>query len=213
MGYKYMSCCGKLICSGCVFANKGLTADQLCPFCRIPSPKGMETIERLKKRTEAGDAIAIGILGGYYSDGEHGLPRNRAKAIELRHRSAELGYAVSYYNIGLAYLCGRGVERDMKKAIHYYELAAMMGYVYARYYLGVYEKVEGNMDRALKHFMIAAGSGHTDSLKNIKEIFTDGHATKDDYGTALRARQSYLNEIKSIPRDEAAAFDEKYKYY
>jgi len=36
-GYKYKSCCGKVICSGCIYANSKLHEDDLCPFCRTPS--------------------------------------------------------------------------------------------------------------------------------------------------------------------------------
>ena len=38
-GYKYNSCCGKVICSGCIFANSMIDLNkQLCPFCRTPAP-------------------------------------------------------------------------------------------------------------------------------------------------------------------------------
>ena len=74
-----------------------------------------------------------------------------------------------------------------------------------RYNLGVYEQRAGNMNKALKHYMIAAGGGHNNSLKVIQELYTNGHATKDDYAKALRAYQAYLVEIKSPQRDKAAA--------
>ena len=68
------------------------------------------------------------------------------------------------------------------------------------------------MDRALKHWMIAVRSGYSDSLAMIKELYTNGHATKDDYTKALQLYQTYLSEIKSKQRDEAAAFSDKYRY-
>ena len=43
------------------------------------------------------------------------------------------------------------------------------------------------MNRALKHHMIAAESGEPHSLKKIQKLYTNGHATKDDYANALRA--------------------------
>ena len=54
--------------------------------------------------------------------------------------------------------------------------------------------------------MIAVGSGDNDSLKMIQQLYTTGHATKDDYAKALQAYQAYLDEIKSDDRDKAAAF-------
>ena len=132
------------------------------------------------------------------------------KALELWHRAAELGHAPSHYNIGCSYDYGRGVERDIKNANHYYELAAIGGHMGSRHNLGCCETDAGN---ALKHFMIAAGSGEKASLSAILEIFKRGVATKEDYTQALRAYQAYLGEIKSVQRDEAATFDENYKYY
>ena len=105
----------------------------------------------------------------------------------------------------IAYENGNGVEIDTKKANHYYKLAAMGGYVFARYNLGNNEQRAGNMNKALKHYMIAAEGGMDNSLKNIQKFYTNGHATKDDYVKALRAYQAHLIEIKSTQRDKAAA--------
>ena len=213
-GKRYRSCCGKIICSGCIHAvAKRDGGVSLCPFCRTPAPHTDEVIEQMKKRVEIGDAKAIHNLGCHYSNGSYGLPQDRAKALELWHRAAELGSAKSYCNIGLAYYEGDGVERDEGKANHYWELAAMGGDAVARIPLGALEGHAGNMSRALKHHMIAAGGGYNDSLENIKQMFMNGDATKDDYAKALCVYQTTLLEIKSAQRDEAAAADENYKYY
>ena len=104
------------------------------------------------------------------------------------------------------------MERDKKKATHYYELAAMRGSIDARYNLGCDDHNAGNMNRALKHFMIAGGVGSNQSLKSIKQMFTKGHATKDNYAKALQAYQAYLDEVRSDQRDEAAISEES-QYY
>ena len=106
-----------------------------------------------------------------------------------------------------------GVELDEEKAEHYYEIAAIRGDSQARNNLGCMERDEGNVGRALKHWMIAVRSGHSNSLKRIKELYTNGDATKDDYTKALRVYQSYLSDIKSVQRDKAAAASEMYRYY
>ena len=125
-----------------------------------------------------------------------------------------MGYAGAHYNIGYAYKIGNGVERDMKKAVHYWELSAMGGNLHARNNLGIMERQAGNNDRALKHYMIAAKDGDSNSMKNIKLMFTRGYATKDDLDNALRYFQEYLDEIKSDQRDQAAAFSVvDFKYY
>ena len=182
-----------------------------CAYDIIANPD--EMVELYKKRTKLDDAEAIYNLGCCYADEGFGLTQNVDKALELWHRAADLGNAKSYYSIGNSYYAGNGVERDNKKAKYYWELAAMGGDWVARYNLGCTELRAGNMDRALKHLMITAGSGNTDSLKAIQALFMDGLATKDDYAKALRVYQAYLNEIKSPQRDQAAAFDDQYKYY
>ena len=215
-GSKYKVCCGKSICSGCIHAvrlrDNGVG---LCPFCRTPtSTSDEEGIERLKKRVEVGDANAIFTLGCNFAEGLFGLPRDRAKALELWQQAGELGCASAYFNIGNAYYIGRDVERDETKADHYYELAAMGGDPDARFNLGCSEKRVGNWDRALKHYMIAAGNGYNGSLKAVQHcLYKHGHATKDDYAKALIAYQAYLEEVRSEQRDKATAFSDQFKYY
>jgi TPR repeat protein len=195
--------------------NRGkVINEKKCPFCRTPNPTSNDEYnERLQKRVEVGDAEAIFTLGIYYRNGEDGFPQNYDKALELFVRAGELGHADAYCNVGYAYENGNGVELDKKKAKNYYKLAAIMGSVNARGNLGNYEQREGNMNRALKHYMIAVEGGKDKALKEIQKLYTNGHATKDDYATALRAYQVYLVEIKSTQRDKAAAARANYRYY
>ena len=218
-GSKYMSCCGKTICSGCDYAplydNQGNEVDnEKCPFCRAPLPDSDEGIvERLNKRMEADDPIAIHNIGCDYQAGTCGFPQDYTKALELYHRAAELCHAESFSNIGNAYYYGRGVEVDKQKAKRYHELAAMGGDEIARHNLGLYEGRSGNLDRALKHYMIAVRDGQPKSLEEIQVLYSKGFATKEDYAKALRSYQAYLDVIKSDHRDRAAAFSDEYKYY
>ena len=61
-GWKYKTCCGKIICSGCSYApvydDRGNIVDNPCPYCRTPFPTSdEEMIEREKKRVEVDDPI------------------------------------------------------------------------------------------------------------------------------------------------------------
>ena len=218
-GIKYKPCCGKVICSGCSYApvydNQGnKVAKRTCPFCRTPPPTdNKEIIERLQKRVEVNDSIAILNQGNYYRDGTNGYPQDYTKALELWHRAAELGYTGAYCRIAYAYSNGEGVDVDKMKAKHHYELAAMGGDEVARSNLGINEAQAGNLDRAIKHWMIAVSIGDAPSLDRIKQLYTNGYATKDDYTKALQFYQAYLGEIKSAQRDKAAAAREDYRYY
>jgi len=53
-----------------------------------------------------------------------------------------------------------------------------------------------NINRALRHLLIAVGAGDNDSLEHIKDLYSNRHATKDDYMKALQLYQKYLGEIK-----------------
>lgn len=219
-GKKYYACCGKVICSGCahapVYDDQGnKVAERTCLFCRTPrAASDEEVMKRLNKRVKVdGDTIAIHNHGFFYSKGMYGFKQDYTKALELWYRAGELGYAESYNNIGSAHQYGEGMEVDKQKAKHYFELSAMGGNVRARYNLGNNEAYAGNADRALKHYMIAVGSGQPNSLEMIKTLYSKGDATKDDYAKALRAYQAYLCEIRSDARDAAAAADKEYRYY
>ena len=218
-GSVYKSCCGKIICSGCESAPKydnlgNEIIEKKCPFCRTPAPYSIEEYnERYKKRAEVDDAEAMFRLGNNYRDGKDGFPQDYNKAFELFVRAGDIGHADAYSNIGRAYFNGKGAGIDKKKSKHYFKLAAIEGNVNARHNLGNADWRAGNMNRALKHYMISAGGGQKQSVTNIRQLYMNGHATKDDYTNALRAYQKYLDEIKSKQRDKAAATSDEYKYY
>ena len=93
-GRKYMTCCGKVICSGCLHAPRydylGNKVDnRKCPFCRTPWPTKEGMIKRMMKRVELDDAVAIHNLGAYYSNGMNWLSQDYWKALELFHRAAD----------------------------------------------------------------------------------------------------------------------------
>ena len=198
----YMSCCGKSICNGCRYC---LTREN-CPFCNTPNPTNEEElIKRLSERMEKfNDRGAINLLGNYYRDGVYGLPVDKSKAIELLQSACELGSASGHYNLGCSYEMGVGIKIDKKKAVHHYQIAAIMGNVCARHNLGGAELKNGNYQRAMKHFMMAAKCGFKVSLQTVKEGFTQGHVTKQDFEKTLRDYQASCDETKSDQRDRAA---------
>ena len=152
-----------------------------------------------------GNADAFYNLAGCYANGTKDMPQNLLMANELFLKAGELGHAEAYFNLGNAYVIGRGVEVDKKKAKHYWELAAMNGNIGARYNLGAWEENTGNTHQAMKHFILAARAGHKQSLDAVKEGYKHGHITKDEYANTLRAHQKSHDEMKSEARDKAEA--------
>ena len=141
-----------------------------------------------------------------YFHGSWGLQTDKIKAMELWNQSAELGVCRAHYNLALSYWNGDGVEEEYKKALHHYRLAAIGGHESARHMLGCLENDMGNLNRArdnmcraMKHYMIAAGSGFDESLKAVGEGYKTGWVTKGEYAST----QVSIDEMKSEQRTEA----------
>jgi len=199
------SCCGKRICSGCIYAMYVSEGKALCPFCRTPAVCDDEVhIEQTKKLMAKGCAEAFHLLAGVYAKGAMGLRQDFQKCIELNLKAGELGCAGAYYNLAVAYHEGRGVAIDKKKAKHYWELAAMGGVVKARHNLGYLEGEVGNHQRAMKHYKLAARAGFKESVDMVKKGFMKGLVTKDEYANTLRTYYDRQKEMKNDMRDKAA---------
>ena len=165
---------------------------------------------RLKERMRLYDASAFYMLGQAYHYGDNGVSKDIKKALELWKQAAQFGSIMAHFRVGLAYDEGEGVEKDMTKAVYHYKLAAIGGHEKARDHLGVIEATMGNMDRAMKHFMIAARSGNEESLKAVGAGYKK-HVTKDEYAMTLRAYQHSCDEMKSEKRMKARKLSDQIK--
>jgi len=202
----FMSCCGKVICNGCVYSMKVSEGKDLCAFCRTPPPiSDKEDINRTKKMMVRGNAYAFNHLAGYYVQGL-GVSQDMSKSNELMLKAGQLGCASGYSNLGYSYHIGNGLGMDEKKAKYYFELAAMNGSVNARHNLGCLEREAGNHHRAYKHNIIAAKTGHKRSLDAVTDAYKKEFVTKDEYANILRAHHERQKEMKSDARDKAAMY-------
>ena len=148
------------------------------------------------------DPVAFHRLASFYRNGEMDLQKDGYKAMELLHKAAELGSIGAHQNLGYAYDQGEYCEKDLARSIYHYQVAAMGGVSIARYNLGSYEVAAGNIQRAMKHYIISAMAGHDMSLDMIKKGYTTGDVTKEDFARALRAHKDSADETKSAERDK-----------
>ena len=198
------TCCSKIICHGCNHANKIREYEarlvQSCPFCRKLRPESSEEFEKQRmKRVEANDPDAIRKEGAaQYEKGDY------KSAFEYYTKAAELGDSWAHYRLSDMYYHGRGAEKDEGKEILHLEEAAIGGHPDARYNLGCHECNNGNAERAMKHWVIAATQGHDASMKELMELFKEGDLSKEDLAAALRAHHAAVNAMKSPQRK---AFD------
>ena len=198
-----MDCCSKLICNGCDRANQkreyeaGL--EPRCPYCREPIAQSKEEADKRRmKRIKKNDPAALREVGKkHYHEGDYD------EALKYLTSAAALGDADAHYNLSIMYQNGKGVEKDVKKKVYHWEEAAIRGHPQARFNLGYIEAMDGRFERAKKHWIIAANLGYHDSLSNLKKLYADGHASKEDYAGALRAYQAALEATKSADREKA----------
>jgi hypothetical protein len=74
----------------------------------------------------------------------------------------------------------------------------MMGHVTSRHNLGINDANAGNVDQAIKHWLIAASFGDIRAVNDIKKLLIMGYAMGDHYAQALKKYQEYLDESKVI---------------
>ena len=200
------SCCSKQICRGCALANQKRQFEgrlqPSCPFCRKAVPETVEEInEQFMKRVEANDPVAMCQMGGKrYNAGDW------KSAFEYWSKAAALGDVQAHYQLSISYLDGQGVEKDEKRELHHAEEAAIGGHPLARHNLGCLEGKRGRMDRAAKHFIIAAKLGCDKSLENVKNLYKAGHVSKEDFAAALRGHQAAVDATKSPQREQADGY-------
>jgi hypothetical protein len=201
----FMDCCSKLICDGCYSANAIREREQKiehkCPFCRHPAPKSQEEFHRnVMKRVEANDPVALREVGKRrYNDEDYKI------AFEYLTKAAELGDVDAHHSLSVMYHLGEGVEKDEKKTLYHLEEAAIGGHDLARHNLGYLELKNGRLERAAKHWIIAANLGHDNALNALKSCYKDGIISKEDFAAALRGHQAAVDATKSPQREAAEA--------
>ncbi len=83
------------------------------------------------------------------------------------------------------------------------------GHPNAKNNLGCVVAENGNIERAVKHFIIAANLGHEGSMKELWRHYSLGNITKEDLEATLRTHQAALDEMKSSEREAAEAWRER----
>ena len=199
----FYSCCSKIICHGCDYAHYITNGGNICPFCREPA--GADDEESMMKRIKANDPAALCQMGTKrYHEGDYD------SALEYWTKAAELGDNVeAHYQLSTVYAAGEGVEKDEEEEVYHLEKAAIGGHPEARYNIGCVEEENGNMERAVKHLIIAANHGYEKSMKELWECYKDGDITKEDLEATLRTYKAAIDAMKSPEREAAEAWRKK----
>ena len=200
--YVFTTCCCKLLCNRCAIANKKREKEEKlehrCPFCREPLA-GAGVLERVKNRAKRNDPVAMCELGKHFrADGDY------MSAFDCFSRAAAMGDMESHNELGVLYHFGYGVERNESNAVFNLEKAAIGGNPNARWNLANIEWENGQYERAVKHWIIAAKQGgkqgENGSLERLKTAYKRGLVSKDDFAAALRGHQAAVDATKSPHR-------------
>ena len=151
---------------------------QAAPAAHGPSSSGNVSPDRVIQMANAGNPIALTILGLHALDGTNGAAVNLPDAVRFLTQAAEKGQAVAQYRLGTLYERGQGVPADGAKAAHWYEMAANQGNRKAMHNLAVAyaggASGKKNMAEAARWFAKAASLGLSDSQFNLAVLYERG---------------------------------------
>ena len=155
----------------------------------------------MKKRIAANDPAAMSQRGF-----RHFNKREYKSAFKYYTKAAELGDVDAHFALSIMYETGEGAEKDEMKQLYHLEQAAIAGHPGARFNIGVYEERNGRIERAVKHYIIAANLGRDESIQALKKFYKDGKISKERFAAALRAHHAAVDATKSPQREAAVKF-------
>ena len=136
-------------------------------------------MEYLQKSVDQGFEKAQSLMAYFLSEGQH-VPQNKEAAIQLYSEAAEQRDADALLNLGIMYLLGDTVDRDLEKALSYLNQININDKPVAGRYIGdIYQYSDNSSERekAKRYYEAAAGKGdlvsyHT--LARLAQLGKDG---------------------------------------
>ncbi len=172
-----------------------------------------EALRALQHAADVGSSEGAHRLALVFAQGQAGTPRNDKKAAELFEQAATAGHRRAQINIGILYLRGQGVARDLVQARAWLEKAAADGDPYALYALGramedSFGLAGADAVRATDLYRRSAEKGHPLAALRYGLALGDGYGVKKDLVAAQRwlvhAQQSGVPEAALALADMAA---------
>jgi len=153
--------------------------------------QGREGLRAIQRAADAGAIEGYHRLALVYALGLAGQARNEAKAVELFEKAATAGNPRAQVNLGILYLRGQGVPRDLVSARAWLEKAAAGGDPQAMYTLGRAldegtDMVPADPVRAADLYRRAAEKGHALAGLRYGLALSEGFGIKRDVATGQR---------------------------
>ena len=171
----------------------------------IDRGKNREAMNALQHAADAGSSEANHRLGLVFAEGHAGTPRNDQRSAEYFEKAANAGHRRAQINLGLLYLRGQGVKRDLVQARAWLEKAAATDDPSALYTLGRAmedhdETIAADSIRAADLYRRAAEKGHALAALRYGLAMVDGIGVKRDPNGA----QTWLLQANDNGVPEAA---------
>ncbi len=157
----------------------------------VDIPKGLKMMQGL---ADEGFDMALNTMATYHSDGKHGLPVNKEKAIEIWEKAGSKSNCHALANLADAYEKGWGTEPDPVVATRYRISAVACGKppggfdlwkLGTRYYYAI--GVERDCNKAYELFNQALLSGESRGALDLGGIFYNGCGSiAPDMGQAFK---------------------------
>jgi TPR repeat protein/energy-coupling factor transporter ATP-binding protein EcfA2 len=150
-----------------------------------------EAIELLRAASERGNPAAKNNLARVLESNSKDVGQDETKTFQLYREAAEAGDVNANYNLGTAYLLGRGVARNDAEARKFFRIAADAGNPAALNGLGdMYRHGRGvlaNDVEAVKFYRKAADAGNAAAMNALGEMYAGGlGGLKESDAEALR---------------------------
>jgi hypothetical protein len=162
-------------------------------------------LRHIQRAADAGSSEGAHRLALVYAQGLAGTPRDEARALQLFQKAASAGHTRAQINLGILYMRGLGVPRDLINARAWLEKAAASGDPQALYTLGRAmdegtEQIGPDPVRAADLYRRAAEKGHVLAGLRYGLMLSEGVGIKRD----IPAAQKWLTQARDNGVPEAA---------
>lgn len=168
-----------------------------------------EALKWYRRGADLEDVSSQTHLAEMYLEG-WGVKRDLAEALRWFMPSAQRGYPLSEYKVGLVYQSGdANVRRDMAQTVDWFNKAAANGFARAQNDLGfLYEKGDGvarNEREAARWYRLAAEQGWALGQINLAKLYEEGKGLERNREEAFYwyrlATQARRNDLASTARE------------
>ena len=215
----YMSCCGKIICSGCAYSESQLLKKNSsgktifrCAFCRKEfgtEQDDDDEFDQAKKRADLDDAEAMCHLATLY---RRGIGVKQDELVSITHLLSASDKGNTDAMIGLAEACYKGtvIPPNEEKGARLASIVAKMGNPMAHEQLGSRAFLADAIDQANRHCFFAAKYGSKKNLLALDFLVKTGHLSQEDYDLAERLCMEANERVTSEKIELAKAYEEKW---